>query len=586
MDIQETKNPNRYAAVITYTIAVVFLLAGLFLPLTAGKEILALNVLDVIDAMKSGSKSVFVLAHKIDFLGMGKGTMDVMAWITFMYFIVTAVALIGFIPVGISTKKGTHTASIFAYVVEIAAVLLLSIWLIIELQVLKDVKFSYNLLIALGGTLLMLVILSCINKKGTGGVKVVLFLLSAVAVLMLLDLTYIIPKLGKPLTKVGDALKISPLFYGKTVSVEGVSYTESSIGMGFVKVLFEAPEGIKFKGLLKAVGAAKEKALMVLTLITGLTVLMNFFIDVIGLSTNAKKTGHAFNVARYGLELASVICLFVTAAVCKYRAGLLLIIVLFAVVIQLAVSVARLCRYCIANRTPEQVAEKESRRAERARAREEKLAGAAAANAEDNEQPSEPLVVTPEPAYEAEAAPKTTVTRYPEYTNPYEAPVRPDEQPAEQPRYANPYAAPAAPEQYVNPYATPAQQPAAQPAQQTAPRPRQYVNPYAAQNPAPTPETFPSYTAPQQEPRVYKANTLYQGPTDEFMRKLSNDEKIEFSTTFIEKNKGDIGKVPDYVIGGDNKKFFSSVFIYLGRVRNLISDGLLNKMYKELNMLK
>ena len=77
----------------------------------------------------------------------------------------------------------------------------------------------------------------------------------------------------------------------------------------------------------------------------------------------------------------------------------------------------------------------------------------------------------------------------------------------------------------------------------------------------------------------------YGGPVDEFIGKLTNDEKIEFAMTFIERNKGDIGNVPEYVIGGNNKKFFSAVFIYLGRIRGLISDGLLNKMFKELNML-
>ena len=73
--------------------------------------------------------------------------------------------------------------------------------------------------------------------------------------------------------------------------------------------------------------------------------------------------------------------------------------------------------------------------------------------------------------------------------------------------------------------------------------------------------------------------------TDSFMEKLTETEKIEFTRTFIEKANGDIGNIPEYVIGGSNKKFFSAVFIYLGRIRGLISDGLLNKMFKELNML-
>ena len=72
---------------------------------------------------------------------------------------------------------------------------------------------------------------------------------------------------------------------------------------------------------------------------------------------------------------------------------------------------------------------------------------------------------------------------------------------------------------------------------------------------------------------------------DDFIRKLSNDEQIEFAMTFIEKSKGDLSNLPEYVVGGENKKFFNAVFIYLGRLRGMISDGLLNKMFRELNML-
>ena len=84
---------------------------------------------------------------------------------------------------------------------------------------------------------------------------------------------------------------------------------------------------------------------------------------------------------------------------------------------------------------------------------------------------------------------------------------------------------------------------------------------------------------------MYTIDTIYAGPTDDFIHKLSNDERIEFAKTFIEKVRGNLGTIPDYVVGGNNKKFFSGVFIYLGRIRGMISDGLLNKMYKELNLL-
>ena len=40
--------------------------------------------------------------------------------------------------------------------------------------------------------------------------------------------------------------------------------------------------------------------------------------------------------------------------------------------------------------------------------------------------------------------------------------------------------------------------------------------------------------------------------------------------------------MPEYVIGGDNSEFFSSVFIHLNRFRNILSDGLIAKIYKQL----
>ena len=60
---------------------------------------------------------------------------------------------------------------------------------------------------------------------------------------------------------------------------------------------------------------------------------------------------------------------------------------------------------------------------------------------------------------------------------------------------------------------------------------------------------------------------------------------IEFAKLFLEKINGSYANLPDYVVGGDNKEFFSSIFIYLGKFRSIISDGLMNKIYNELNLL-
>lgn len=86
-------------------------------------------------------------------------------------------------------------------------------------------------------------------------------------------------------------------------------------------------------------------------------------------------------------------------------------------------------------------------------------------------------------------------------------------------------------------------------------------------------------------PAVRDAQGVNSGTTDEFMQKLSNEQKSEFTRTFIEHSSGNIDGIPDYVVGGDNSQFFSSIFIYLSRVRSLISDGLMDKLYEQVNLL-
>lgn len=80
------------------------------------------------------------------------------------------------------------------------------------------------------------------------------------------------------------------------------------------------------------------------------------------------------------------------------------------------------------------------------------------------------------------------------------------------------------------------------------------------------------------------AEAAYDEPLDNFMRKLTNEERTEFKRIFIDRSYGRLN-IPDYVIGGENSGFFSSIFIYLARVRDLVSDALMNKLYEEVKLL-
>ncbi len=81
---------------------------------------------------------------------------------------------------------------------------------------------------------------------------------------------------------------------------------------------------------------------------------------------------------------------------------------------------------------------------------------------------------------------------------------------------------------------------------------------------------------------VYTVSQIYKGPTDEFIDTLSNNEKIEFARKFIEDRKGALKQLPEYVIEGNNDKFFSSIFIYYGSICSQISSGLMGKFYDRL----
>ena len=66
---------------------------------------------------------------------------------------------------------------------------------------------------------------------------------------------------------------------------------------------------------------------------------------------------------------------------------------------------------------------------------------------------------------------------------------------------------------------------------------------------------------------------------DPFIASLTQEERNQFMEIFILKYKGSLPELPEYVVGGDNKAFFSRFFIYIGQLRERVPDGLLAKIY-------
>ena len=69
---------------------------------------------------------------------------------------------------------------------------------------------------------------------------------------------------------------------------------------------------------------------------------------------------------------------------------------------------------------------------------------------------------------------------------------------------------------------------------------------------------------------------LFEGKEDAFIATLTKAEKYEFADLYILKT---MGGIPKYEVGGDNKAFFSKVFVYLSQYREKISSALLAKIY-------
>ncbi len=73
---------------------------------------------------------------------------------------------------------------------------------------------------------------------------------------------------------------------------------------------------------------------------------------------------------------------------------------------------------------------------------------------------------------------------------------------------------------------------------------------------------------------------------DAFFSSLTPAEKEEFDRLFISRVYGENKRLPAYRIGADNREFFTKIFVFMGRYRNIISDGLLEKIYNYSNSIR
>lgn len=115
--------------------------------------------------------------------------------------------------------------------------------------------------------------------------------------------------------------------------------------------------------------------------------------------------------------------------------------------------------------------------------------------------------------------------------------------------------------------------------------------PYGYNPQQPYPSAPPYYgSAYQQQPFAQQNAANYYNNAgfipDAFISSLTPAEKDEFDRLFISRIYGDNKRLPAYRIGGDNREFFTKIFVFIGRYRNVISDGLLEKIYNYSNSIR
>ena len=184
------------------------------------------------------------------------------------------------------------------------------------------------------------------------------------------------------------------------------------------------------------------------------------------------------------------------------------------------------------------------------------------------------IVQQPAPAAQPAAVPQAPIYAVPFFA----APMAPAVQPAPAPAPAEePKPAPK-PQEEMKQEETPMsefEKSMADLARGIAPEPAQEAPAYRYA-PAPAPAPAPAYAKAAAAPAAFDPTPYTY---DNFINSLTPQERNEFGDLFIGNRYGDLNYLPAYVIGGDNREFFSRVFIYLGKFRSHISPALLGKLY-------
>lgn len=467
---------GRMPALITYIIAVVFLLLGLTLPIgvqtfTGGDVPFgempllqltgALKSLGVIKNIPFGSELTPAFSFNLTISGF---KLNIGAALLILYALVSLVALFMIIPMCVAKKKNSTPRKVAAVTECVALGVLLPLCAMAFTRAASE--WNLMLFAAFGVTGLMLIVQSIVYFRKSGVIKTVTLVISAIAVFFTVaNAADNLPFLRGPINNLVSMLQRSRPFE----TTAGLYKLNDKVFFGstVLKEALISPSSLAWN---IAAGITNYTAFALSALVC-----LNLLLNALGLGKRTNMFMLAANGIRYILELILIMVLFIAVFAAGGSFGLGLYILTVLSIAQLVIAVVRFLRY----RRTAAVSEEEDEDA-------------------DEADPAEDY------AFEGEKTESKEGEKAPEKA-----------------------------------------------------------------------------AAVETRDVVYNMNTIYNGPSDDFIKKLTNEEKVEFARVFLEKSTANLTMLPDYVVGGDNAKFFSSIFIYLAHVRSVITDGLMNKLYDE-----
>jgi hypothetical protein len=561
-ETKKTKSTKGFT-IVTYALALLCLLVGLLAPIYGtfsgsdiGTATLLMYLPDIFnkaignnlltgDWVKTFNESAYVMFGK---------SINVFAWTYLIYTVVTVVGLFMLIPICIG-KKTKKTSAACAYVIEAIAAVVLSINIIFQLMVYAGGNWnSINVLVAFAGTILILIIQSIYNKGCFGTAKVVLYILSVLVVIFLFDMTIWITALATPYANLAGNMKSVVAFTGivwgaaKHLGIYGFDHILNANAYGDIISTYSS------------INATWGGTLCVLMTILATVAIFNLLNDTVLLATGAKYNekkdclrcnsfSKIFGLIRYLIVFVAAILVMIILLITNISIGIYLYPFATLALVQVIISIVRVS--LIAKCRKKANAPKRNKKKENAFTFEDDdLTGEFEEHIDILDDSGYVKMRRAIPQTEFGAAP-FSVTRLEEDEDFDEDDEDFDFDDDEDDE-----------EEFSD------------------------VESFAEnQTPAPV-KSQPAEEQPTKNV-VYKVNTIYDGPLDEFIKTLEDEQKIEFAKTFIEKSTdADLKYLPDYQIGGDNTNFFRSLFIHLGTYRRILSDKLIHKIYQYINSKK